>query len=160
MKGFEVIPLAPEHRDWADGLVRERWGETRIVTRGRIHDTSTLPGFLALIEAEPVGLATFDVEGDRCEMVSLDSLVEDVGIGGALIEAVKSEARSRGCNRLWLVTTNDNQKAVRFYLKRGFRLVAIHKNALEETRKIKPGLPETGIDGIPLTDEIELEILL
>jgi hypothetical protein len=50
--------------------------------------------------------------------------------------------------------------AVRFYQKRGFRLVAVHRRALEETRRLKPSLPETGIDGIPLRDEIELEILL
>jgi len=157
---LEIVRLLPEHREWADSLVRERWGETRIVTRGRIHDTSNLPGFVALRAAEPVGLATFNVEGDRCEMVSLDSLSEGTGVGGALIEAVRDEARSRGCKRLWLITTNDNQKAVRFYRKRGFKLVAVHKNALDETRKLKPSLPETGIDGIPLTDEIELELTL
>jgi len=126
VSGFEIVRLCPEYREWADGLVRERWGETRIVTRGRIHDTSALPGFVALMAAE----------------------------------AVVDEARSRGCKRLWLITTNDNQKAVRFYRNRGFQLAAIHKNALDETRKLKPGLPETGIDGIPLKDEIELELLL
>ncbi|MFC1799723.1 GNAT family N-acetyltransferase [Candidatus Eisenbacteria bacterium] len=160
MSELEIVRLLPQHREWADDLIRERWGETRIVTRGQIHDISALPGFVALRAAEPVGLATFNVEGDRCEMVSLDSLSEGTGVGGALIEAVRDEARSRGCKRLWLITTNDNQKAVRFYRKRGFRLVAIHKNALDETRKLKPSLPETGIDGIPLTDEIELELTL
>ena len=160
MSELEVVRLLPEHREWADALVRERWGETRIVTQGRIHNTSNLPGFVALRATEPVGLATFNVEGERCEMVSLDSISEGTGVGGALIEAVRDEARSRGCERLWLITTNDNQKAVRFYRKRGFKLVAIHKNALAETRKLKPNLPETGIDGIPLTDEIELELTL
>jgi ribosomal protein S18 acetylase RimI-like enzyme len=158
--GFEIVRLSPEHRDWANSLVREHWGDTIVVTRGRIHDTAALPGFVALRAAGPAGLATFNAEGDRCEMVSLDSLSEGMGIGGALIEAVKDEARRRGCKWLWLITTNDNRKAVEFYRKRGFRLVAIHKNALEETRKLKPSLPETGIDGIPLTDEIEMEIPL
>jgi ribosomal protein S18 acetylase RimI-like enzyme len=160
MSNPEIIRLGTQHRQWAAELIRERWGDTMIVTRGRIHDTSTLPGFIALKDGEPAGLATYNVEGDLCEMVSLDSLAEGLGIGGALIEAVKDEARSAGCRKFWLITTNDNQKAVEFYRKRGFRLVAIHKNALEETRKLKPSLPETGIDGIPLRDEIEMEIQL
>jgi GNAT superfamily N-acetyltransferase len=156
----EIVRLSAKYRHWADELVRGRWGETRIVTRGRIHDTTALPGFVALKAGEPVGLTTFNIEGDRCEMVSLDSLHEGIGIGGALIEAVKDEARPAGCRKLWLITTNDNQKAVRFYRKLGFRLVAVHRNALDETRKLKPGLPLTGIDGIPLRDEIEMEIPL
>jgi ribosomal protein S18 acetylase RimI-like enzyme len=157
---FKIMRLSREHRDWAAGLLRERWGDVLIVTRGRIHDASTLPGFIALKAGKPAGLATYNVEGGHCEMVSLDSLNEGIGIGGALIEAVKDEARSQGCGRVWLISTNDNQRAVRFYRKRGFRLAAIHRNALEETRRLKPGLPLTGIDGIPLRDEIEMEILL
>lgn len=160
MRGFEIVPLAQDHRKWADGLITERWGDTAIVTRGKIHDTTGLPGFVAIRGDQPAGLATYTVGGDQCEIVSLDSLSEGEGIGGALIDAVKEEAASRGCRRLWLITTNDNARAVRFYLNRGFTLVAVHKDALDETRRLKPGLPETGIDGIPLRDEIELEVLL
>ena len=160
MSELEIVQLSLEHREWAEGLVRERWGDSIIVTRGRIHDTSALPGFVALKAGEPAGLATFNVEGGQCEMISMDSLIEGIGIGGALIEAVRDEALSRDCSRLWLITTNDNQKAFKFYRKRGFRLVAVHQNALEETRRLKPGLPLSGIDGIPLRDEIEMEIQL
>lgn len=160
MSGFDIVKISAEYRAWADQLVRQRWGDTRIVTRGRIHDTSNLPGFIALGAGQPVGLATFRVDGDRCEMVSLDSLIEGKGVGGGLLDAVIDEASRRGCRRLWLITTNDNLKAVRFYQKRGFELVAIHRNALEETRRLKPSLPERGIDGIPLRDEIELELPL
>ena len=91
MSGFDIIEISPEQRKWADGLIRKRWGDTRIVARGRIHDTSTLAGFVALRGGEPVGLATFNVEGDRCEMVSLDSLIEGEGVGGGLVCAVREE---------------------------------------------------------------------
>jgi DNA-3-methyladenine glycosylase I len=73
---------------------------------------------------------------------------------------VKKVARQSGCRRLWLVTTNDNLNALRFYQKRGFALVAVHRNALEISRKLKPEIPLIGADGIPLRDEIELEITL
>ena len=51
-------------------------------------------------------------------------------------------------------------RALRFYQKRGFRLVALYPGALAESRKLKPEIPITGIDGIPLLDEIELELML
>lgn len=73
---------------------------------------------------------------------------------------MKRQAVSENCFRLWLITTNDNLAAIGYYQKRGFSLVAVHRNALEEARKIKPTIPLIGIDGIPLRDEIELEILL
>lgn len=157
---FRIVELSPEYRQWAVGLINDHWGATEIVTRGRVHDASRLPGFVAVVGKEPTGLATYRIDGKECEMVSLDSLMEGVGIGSALVEAVAQAARRKGCRRLWLITTNDNLDAIYFYQKRGFHLVAVHRDALEETRRLKPGLPLTGIDGIPLRDEIELEILL
>jgi ribosomal protein S18 acetylase RimI-like enzyme len=158
--GFKIVGLSPEHRKWARGLVREHWGSEKIVTRGKVHDTARLSGFVATVRREPVGLATYRIHGGECEVVSLDSLLEGIGIGSALLAAVAEEARSRKCRRLWLITTNDNLDAVHFYQKRGLHLVAVHKDALEVTRRMKPTLPEIGIDGIPLRDEIELELLL
>ncbi len=61
----------------------------------------------------------------------------------------------------WLMRKSyDNMNALRFYQKRRFRLIAVFPNALEESRKLKPEIPLTGIDGIPLRDEIELELIL
>jgi len=160
MVEYDVVPLTDTYRDWANQLIEERWGGVAIVTRGRIHDTSVLPGFVAVGGGKPMGLATYRMENDCCEMVSLDSLVEMIGIGTALVEAIKEEAVSKHCRRLWLITTNDNVNAIRFYQKRGFQLVAVHRNALELTRRLKPSLPQVGMDGIPLRDEIEMEMLL
>ena len=56
--------------------------------------------------------------------------------------------------------TNDNLEALRFYQTRGLVLAAIHCNALERSRRIKPEIPLVGKHGIPLRDEIELEMLL
>jgi ribosomal protein S18 acetylase RimI-like enzyme len=81
-------------------------------------------------------------------------------VGSALIAAVRAAAQAAGCRRLWLVTTNDNTRALRFYQKRGFRLAALYPNAMERYRRLKPQIPELGLDGIPLRDEIELEMTL
>jgi GNAT superfamily N-acetyltransferase len=109
---------------------------------------------------EIVGLATFRLEGDECELVSLDALAQWRGIGSALLAAVAEEATARGSRRLWLITTNDNIDAIRFYLRRGLRLVAVHLAAIDEARKLKPSIPLVGENGIPIHDELEFELRL
>lgn len=55
------------------------------------------------------------------------------------------------------MTTNDNVDALRFYQRRGFRIVAVRTGAVDEARSaLKPGIPHRGHYGIPLRDEIEL----
>jgi ribosomal protein S18 acetylase RimI-like enzyme len=83
-----------------------------------------------------------------------------VGIGTALIDAVRDVAERAGCTRLWLVTTNDNLDALRFYQRRGFVLAALHRDAIEAARTLKPGIPAVGEYGIPIRDEIEMEMAL
>lgn len=146
--------------DWVDGLMRDRWGGEEIVSRGRLSRPSRLPGFIAEEGGERTGLLTFEIRGDECEIVTLDSLSEGKGVGTGLMEAVRQKAASAGCSRLWLITTNDNLKAVRFYQKRGYALAALHLNAVEESRKLKPSIALTGEDGIAIRDEIELELNL
>ncbi len=160
MRPFEVKALEQWDRAWAAALLREHWGSARIVTRGVVHDGERLPGFLALMEGRRVGLLTYRIEGAECESVNLNSLVEGMGVGSALVEAVRKVATSTGCRRLWLITTNDNMAALRFYQTGGFQLVAVHRNALEESRRLKPEIALVGLDGVPVRDEIELELLL
>ena len=90
----------------------------------------------------------------------MNSLVERIGVGSALIDAVKKVAASAGCRRLWLITTNDNTAALRFWQKRGFWLAAVYPNAIAESRLLKLEIPLTGNDNIPIRDEIELEMIL
>ena len=59
-----------------------------------------------------------------------------------------------------LITTNDNTHALRFYQKLGFELTALYCHAVDLSRKLKPSIPETGQDGIPIRDEIELQLRL
>ena len=113
-----------------------------------------------MIDGEVKGIITYNIENNECEIVSLDSLYENVGIGSELINQVVNEANINGYKRVWLITTNDNTHAIRYYQKRGFNMVAIHRNAINESRKIKPQIPITGFDGIPILHEIEFEKML
>jgi GNAT superfamily N-acetyltransferase len=104
------------------------------------------------------GVLTYVVEGDACEILTLHAADQWAGAGTALLRAVEQEAAERGCRRLWLLTTNDNVDALRFYQRRGFRLAELHPGAVDESRaRLKPEIPETGEYGIPLRDEIVLD---
>ena len=131
-----------------------------MISRGHIHHADQLPGFIAIDSDEPVGLITYCLENNECEIVTLDSLKPGKGIGSQLIESVSDIAVAKNIKRIWLITTNDNTNALRFYQKRGFHLAAIYPGAVEKSRKLKEEIPETGYDDIPIRDEIELEIKL
>jgi len=154
-----VRPLGEGEREGVRETLRELWGET-VVSRGAVHDPTALPGFVAEEGGERVGLLTYRIDGSDCEVVTIDAFPEGAGAGTALLDAAARAAREAGCGRLWLITTNDNLRALRFYQRRGFRLVAVHPDALERSRELKPSIPEIGLDGIPLRDELELELRL
>lgn len=157
---FTLLPLTPHDRAWVRQLSIENWAADFVVSRGRIHFVDTLPGWGARQGDERVGLVAYELAGRDCEVVSLNSLRPGLGIGTALLDAVADRARRTGCRRVWLITTNDNLHALGFYQRRGYRLVAVYPNALAETRRLKPALPEIGMNDIPLRDELELELKL
>jgi len=138
----------------------ERWGGDFMVVHGVVFRPDNLSGFIALNGVEWVGAVTYTFTDDECEMISLDSLRENEGIGTSLVNAVIEEARQLGCRRVFLSTTNDNLRALGFHQKRGFRLCVLRPGAVDETRKLKPGVPLIGENNIPLHDEIELEVVL
>jgi ribosomal protein S18 acetylase RimI-like enzyme len=157
---LDVRPISNHDYTWIETFLREHWGSTIQVTRGRLHDASRLPGYVAVHDQERAGLIAYRVDGNDCEIVTLNSLAEGRGIGTALVQAVHEAAVEAGCKRLWLITTNDNLTALRFWQKIGFSLVRVHRNAIADSRRLKPEIPLTGEHGIPIRDEIELEMFL
>lgn len=160
MSAITIEAMAEGARAWADRLIAKAWGSTQIVTRGRIHEAGELPVLVATLDEEPAGLLTYRLAPPELEIISLNSMREGRGIGSALLAAIPDVARERGCRRIWLITSNDNTRAIRFYQMRGYRLSALYPNALETSRRLKPSIPLVGIDGIPLRDEVELELIL
>jgi ribosomal protein S18 acetylase RimI-like enzyme len=154
---FEVRPVREQDRDWMRQLIQERWADEFVVGHGVVYRPDELDGFVAMEGADVVGLATYRIEGDACEIVTIDALVQGRGVGSSLVEAVHERAHRAGCARLWLVTTNDNERAQAFYDKLGFRVVAVREGAVEEARRLKPSIPLIGAGGVPITDELELE---
>jgi ribosomal protein S18 acetylase RimI-like enzyme len=149
-----------EDRAWVAWAMGEQWGTTRIVSRGQLKDVLEVGLLIGLDGDERLGLAAWHVRDGECEVVALYSPVPGRGAASALLHAVADRGREAGCSRMWLITTNDNVAALRFYQRWGLQLVAVHVRAMDETRRLKPEVPEMGLDGIPLRDEIELELPL
>lgn len=154
---FEDIPL---NNSEIENFLKERWGSVFIVSRGKKTEASKLPRIIARDKKQRlVGLVTFQIDDKNkiCEIISIDADVRNQGIGTELIKRVEEEVKKAGCRKIWLITVNDNPEASAFYLKRGYRLIRVHPNALEESRKLKPTIPKTGKHNIQLTDEWEFE---
>ena len=151
-----VRALREDDRPWAIELMRERLGSEVVVANGKARDASRLEGFVAELEGEPAGVATYETRGAECELVTLDSFREGAGVGSALLAAVANAAWKQGCRKLSVVTTNDNVRALGFYQRRGFVLVALRRGAVEKSRRLKPEIPELGFFDIPIRDELEL----
>jgi len=160
MSQYTIRPLVGSDREWVRQFSVEHWGDETVVAHGQVYWPHELPGFAAFDGEQCIGLLTYRIDGQSCEIVTINSLRVSVGIGSALIAEVVAAARAAGCTRLYLITTNDNLNALRFYQKRGLVLVAVHRNALDHSRALKPAIPLIGFDGIPLRDEIELEMWL
>jgi GNAT superfamily N-acetyltransferase len=151
-----VRALRDDERAWAAGVVSESWDET-VISGGREHRPAALPALVAEADGERAGLATYLIEDDDCELVTLDALTVGSGIGGALVEALADTARAAGCRRVHLATTNDNLPALRLYQRHGFVLAAVRLDGVAVTRQRKPQIPATGHAGIPIRDELVLE---
>lgn len=153
---MEVREVGPDDRAWVEEVLVQQWGSTHIVSRGGTHDAAALPALLGEVDGERVGLLTYRETDRQLEVVTLDALRDSIGVGTALLQRVRELAEERHCSRVWLVTSNDNLRALRFYQRRGFRLVAVHVGGVDSARTRKRGIPTVGLDGIPVHDEIEL----
>ena len=131
----------------------------RVARLGELLEPLDHPALLAEADGEILGMLTYvpDPGWEQCEVLTLHATEQWHGVGTALIEAVEHLAAGHGCARLWLITTNDNVDALRFYQRRGFQLAAVHRRAVDDSRRLKPEIPVAGAYGIPMRDEIELE---
>lgn len=147
-------------RDEVAAFIERHWHSAKIMSCGRVYYPHELDGLIERRDGEIVGLLTMRFDGDAMEMLTVNSVLQGQRIGTSLILAGIDVARERGCSRVWLTTTNDNLRAIGLYQRLGFRIVAVHSGAVDDARKIKPQIPEVGRNGIPIHDEIVLELPL
>lgn len=150
-------PEGEEEREWLTQLWQSEWGGDNMVSRGHVFHLADMKSLVAKADSELVGAATFRFdEADGCELMSINAIRQGGGVGTKLLAALEDEARKAGCSRVWLITSNDNLNALRFYQRRGYRITAVYSGAIDEARCIKPTIPCIGDHDIEIHDEIEL----
>jgi ribosomal protein S18 acetylase RimI-like enzyme len=153
-----VRDAADVDRAAVEAFLEER-GAARVARLGALVDARTHPALVAEDDSgRLMGVLTYVVAGDRCEVLTVHAADRRRGVGTALLERVERTAVEASCRRLWLITTNDNVDALRFYQRRGFHLTRLHPGAVDRSRaSLKPESPAVGEHGIPIRDELELE---
>ena len=144
--------------EWASDWLDDRLGGRRQARRGEVVDVLEAGlGFVAERAGRPVGLLTFRVDEDSVELSAIAADPPHGGIGSALLEALDGVVRLTDRHWIWVVTTNDNLDALRFYQRRGFRIGEVRVGAVDRARlSVKPSIAGIGAYGIPLRDEFEL----
>ncbi len=157
---MKVEEINQEVREHIDAFIVHHWFSMQMVVHGESIDLGNAEGWYVTEGDEIVGLITYRIIDDEMEILSLDSVHENKGVGTTLLNEAITKAMDCKCIKVKTFTTNDNLDALRFYQKRGFEMVRIYRNAVDVARKMKPSIPLIGNDGIPLNHEIELEYSL
>jgi ribosomal protein S18 acetylase RimI-like enzyme/predicted kinase len=149
-------PFAASDIPWAEAMIGADFGGRLQTRRGELVDALSCAGIVADTPDGSVGLLTFRLDLDDAEIVYIETTTKFAGVGTALLDAFIKLA---GRRRVWLVTTNDNVDALRFYQRRGFRIGAVRLGAVDDARtRLKPAIAPNGSYGIPIRDEIELTL--
>jgi len=140
------------------------WGEVEVECFDRTHRVDELPAYVACDDDEIVGVACYTFEnenggeGKTINLVMLNVLPRWQGRGAAheLIAAVINLGRAEGAKRVIVATTNDDLPVLGLYQRMGFTITEVLVGRLVEHH----GGVEPGFAGIPVRDEIRLELRL
>jgi ribosomal protein S18 acetylase RimI-like enzyme len=153
---MNVRRLGADDRLWLRRMLRDGWGGESMAAHGERFFPAEHEGFVA---GDRAGVVTYRIVDGACEITMIESYEPRHGVGSALLEAIVDEARASGCSRVWLVTTNDNAHAQRWYGARGFVVTDVRPGAVDEARRtLKPSIPERGAGGVRISDEIEMSL--
>lgn len=155
---FDIRPMTD--RRTLEDLLRLRWSDGSIFVRGRLLYPRDVEAFGAFLNNRLQGVVTWRIEDGTLYMLTNNNVTDQRGVSTALLETMLAMGREKGFPFMRALITNDNWPAFRFYQRRGFRIVAVHPGVVDMMRQMKPSIPVDGIEGIPMRDEIELEIVL
>ncbi|MHC4066557.1 MAG: GNAT family N-acetyltransferase [Planctomycetota bacterium] len=157
---MERRPIDDRDRPAIAEFIERHWHSKLVMSRGESYYPHEEDGFIEWRDEKIVGLLTLRYDSESMELLTLNSTLEGQGIGSALMLLAIEKARELDLTGIWLTTTNDNLRAVGFYQRLGFRIVSVNIGAVDAARRIKPQIPEVGRDGIPIHDEIVLELTI
>ncbi len=146
--------------NWLQEIMEKEWGGLPLVIRGKKYYPHSLEGIIAENDKGIAGFLFYEIQNHDCEIIVFEVFDKFKGAGTLMLDKLKETAKNKNCKRIYLMTTNDNLDAFRFYQRRGFNICGIHIDSVKVSRKIKPTIGMVGDHGIPVRDEIDLEFLL
>jgi ribosomal protein S18 acetylase RimI-like enzyme len=139
-----------DRRDVASVLQAAGW-TTPVVTPSGAHQPADLAGFIATAGETVLGALTYRIGDQEIEVVTLNAAQPGRGVGTALLSAARRVA-TRLDARLWLITTDDNTDAQRFYERQGMRPVRVHPRFVDVVAAAKPDATLAFTDAIEYSD--------
>jgi len=101
--------------------------------------------------------ATIDPSVREVKNMAVDEAAQGYGVGSALVRAALELSRDAGALRVVVATAAADIDNLRFYQRRGFRLLEVERDAFTARTGYPPGLL---IDGIELRDRVWLDQLV
>ena len=157
---FDVKDIVLEERKKINNFILKRWLSLRMILRGKIVDLKNIDGFYIEDKNNIIAVITYRIVGFSLEIISLDSVYENKGIGSLLINKIKAFANECNLKNIIVIITNDNLRALGFYQRRGFVLNKVFFDSIKQARKLKSEIPIKNKNGILIRDEIELKFVL
>ena len=139
-------------------FIERHWHSPISMSRGHVFYPHKERGFIERRDGRIVGLLTYHLDAEGMEILTLNATLEGEGIGSSLMLDAIDKARHVGCHKVFLATTNDRLRVIGFYQRLGFRMTAVNLDVVDEARKIKPQIPRVGERGVPIHDEVVMEL--
>ncbi len=152
--------LRDEDRAEVAEFIERHWQSRLSMSRGRKFYPHQESGLIERRGGAIVGLLTYHIDEEGMEVLTLNSTLEGAGLGSSLMLDAIEKARKEGCRKIFLVTTNDRLRVISFYQRLGFRMTAINLGVVDEARKVKPQIPLIGERGVPIHDEVVMELAI
>jgi ribosomal protein S18 acetylase RimI-like enzyme len=153
-----IRPATLDDHSRIAALMEYFWNGVEVVRCGHAHRVDALQAYVACDEDKIVGAACYTRADDALTLVVFNVLPQWQGRGVAtdLITAVIQEARAQGAERIIAAVANDDLPGLGLYQRLGFVIMGVLVGRLARPR----GDVERGFDGIPVRDEIQLELRL
>jgi len=157
MGDLKVRKINSKDDEWIKKILINHWASVKVIMQGKIYYANKLPGFLALYRDQKAGLINYKIENKTIIIISLISIIKNVGIGSALLEQIFKYSLRKKISLIKTTTTNDKTDALRFFQLKGFILQKVNINIIEKYRRLKPEIPLNGFNNIEIRDEIILK---
>ena len=109
---MDVQRIDQGNRSRIDAFIVDHWFTREMVVHGECFDLGKAEGFYVEKDGAVTGLLTYRVFDGTMEILSLDSIHENQGIGTSLLNMAIFEAKALKCCRITVITTNDNLHAL------------------------------------------------